>query len=354
MVHSAEDIAHMKRCFELAQNGLGNTYPNPLVGCVIVHEGRIIGEGYHKKCGEAHAEINAIASVKDKSRLSQSTLYVNLEPCSHQGRTPACSLKLIDLKIPRVVISNKDPYFEVSGRGIEMLKKSGAEVITGILEKEGAEINKRFFTFHTKKRPYIILKWAQTADGFLDKKRTSPKEKPVWITNEISRSVVHRWRTEENAIMVGYNTALLDNPALNVREWTGNQPVRIVTDKNLILPANSKLLDGTQKTLVFTVNPKHPQIKNTEFILADFSKNSVEPILNELYKRDIQSVIVEGGAKLLNSFISQNVWDEARIFTGSLKFTMGVKAPVLPEKMIVNVTELGGAGLAIYRNSSNA
>ena len=316
----------MKRCFELAKLGLGTAAPNPIVGCVIVYDGKIIGEGYHQKCGEAHAEVNAINSVKDKSLLSKSTLYVSLEPCAHQGRTPACSLLIIEKKIPSVVISCIDSFAKVSGKGVEMLKNAGVDVTVGILENEGKFINRRFFTFHEKKRPYIILKWAETIDGFIDIDRKNPLQKPEWITNDISRTLVHKWRTEEPAIMVGTDTAELDNPKLNVREWKGKNPLRITIDKNLRLSDNLFLFDKTQKTIVFTSKNKTNE-KYLEFVKLDFNKNIIPQILEYLHKIEVQSIIVEGGKKLLDSFISQNLWDEARVFIGDKHFYSGVKAP---------------------------
>ena len=229
------DEKYLKRCIELAKQGLGNTYPNPLVGSVVVYNGNIIGEGYHKKCGEAHAEVNAVNSVKDKSLLCKSTLYVNLEPCSHIGRTPACSTMIIANKIPKVVIGSIDSFSKVSGKGVEMLKQAGIDAKVGILEKECRNLNKRFFTFHEKKRPYIILKWAQTKDGFIDIIRTNKNQTGEWITNELSRALVHKWRSEESSIMVGTDTANMDNPRLDVREWTGKNPLRISIDRKLRL-----------------------------------------------------------------------------------------------------------------------
>lgn len=335
----------MMRCFELAEKGLGNTYPNPLVGSVIVHNGKIIGEGFHQKCGDNHAEVNAVESVKNKSLLLECTLYVNLEPCAHVGRTPACSKMIIEKKIPRVVISNYDPFEKVAGKGVEMLRDAGVEVITGVLENEGEFLNRRFFTFHRKKRPYIILKWAQTLDGFIDSKRKNGEDKPDWITNDSARVLVHKWRTEEAAILVGTNTAEKDNPALTVREWAGNQPVRLVLDSNLRLNRNLKLLDGLVPSLVFTSKDAASE-KNLEFVKIDFKNNVLEQVFNVCYNREIQSLIVEGGSILLSSFITQNLWDEARIFIGNKIFVNGVKAP---EILIENYSKsiIGDSSLRI-------
>ncbi len=322
----------MKRCLELAELGKGTAQPNPMVGSVIVHNGKIIGEGYHKNCGEAHAEVNAINSVKDESLLKESTLYVNLEPCAHQGKTPACSLLIIEKQIPNVVIGCIDTFSKVSGKGIEMLKNADVNVTVGILENESRWLNRRFFTFHEKKRPYIILKWAETIDGYIDINRKNPEQKAEWITNEISRKLVHKWRTEEPAIMVGTNTAKLDNPELNVRAWSGNNPTRITIDKDLILPKSLNILDKTIPTIVFTKKQKQSE-NNLEYIRIDFSKEIHNQILNHLYKKEIQSIIIEGGKEFLDSFISNNLWDEARVFVGEKHFYDGVKAPKISGKI---------------------
>ena len=244
---------YIKRCIELAQNGLGTTYPNPMVGSVIVHKNKIIGEGWHKKSGEAHAEVNAINSVKDESLLKDATIYVSLEPCSHFGKTPPCSDLIIAKEIKRVVIGTMDPFAKVAGRGIKKLMDAGCEVKVGILEDECLELNKSFFTFLKKQRPYIILKWAQTEDGFIAPENREGK-RPVWITNKYSGQLVHKWRSEEAAILVGTNTVLKDNPSLNVRKWTGKSPIRIVIDRELKTPDEFPILDGTQKTIMLCEN----------------------------------------------------------------------------------------------------
>jgi diaminohydroxyphosphoribosylaminopyrimidine deaminase / 5-amino-6-(5-phosphoribosylamino)uracil reductase len=320
---------YMLRCLELAKLGSGNVAPNPMVGSVIVYRDRIIGEGYHRNYGEAHAEINAINSVSDKSLLSESTLYANLEPCSHFGKTPPCSDAILEFKIPRVVISNVDPNRLVKGKGIEKLQNGGVEVITDVLVNEGLELNKRFFTFQKKSRPYIILKWAQTEDRFIDIIRhPAQPQQPTWITNEDARMLVHKWRSEEQAIMVGTNTAFLDNPKLNVRDWKGKNPLRIVIDRNLRLPRNLHLFDGSIPTLVFTQREVEDEdVKNVEYITLPFDEYLPEHILGELFRRQVQSVIIEGGAKLINSFLSANLWDESRVFTGNKYFGAGISAP---------------------------
>lgn len=323
------DEKYMQRCLDIAKNGLGRTAPNPMVGSVIVHDGKIIGEGYHQKCGEAHAEVNAINSVKDKTLLKDSTLYVNLEPCAHHGKTPPCSDLIVKHKLKRVVVGCVDSFSEVSGKGIEKMREAGISVNVGILEKESRVLNRRFFTFHEQRRPYIILKWAQTIDGYIDiseeKKKTTRGQ---WITNDTCRSLVHRWRTEEDAIFVGTNTALLDNPSLNVRSWAGRNPVRIVLDRNLRLSSSLHLLDGSQHTIVFT-EKEVESAHNVEYVTVSFSTESLWlEMLSFLHTSNIQSVIIEGGAVLLNSIINQGLWDEARIFIGNVHFGDGILAPV--------------------------
>jgi diaminohydroxyphosphoribosylaminopyrimidine deaminase / 5-amino-6-(5-phosphoribosylamino)uracil reductase len=322
---------YMRRCFDLARLGLSETAPNPMVGSVIVRQGKVIGEGYHHKFGDAHAEVNAINSVTDQSMLRESTLYVNLEPCSHFGKTPPCSDLIIQHHIPRVIVSNTDPHRLVQGKGIEKLRKAGVEVITDILKPEGEELNRRFFMFHRKNRPYIILKWAQTKDGFIDIERShTHPQKPTWITSEEARMLVHKWRAEEQAIMVGTNTAFLDNPLLNVREWTGKSPIRILIDRHMRLPQNLHLFDGTIPTLVFTARKTgEDETSPVEFITIPFDEYLPEHILGELYRRNILSLIIEGGTTLINSFLEGNLWDEARVFTGKYFFVSGVPAPRL-------------------------
>lgn len=333
------DEKYLLRCLELAKNGLGNVAPNPMVGCVIVFDGKIIGEGYHQEYGKAHAEVNAIHSVKDKSLLKRSTLYVNLEPCAHFGKTPPCANLIVEHHIPRVVIGCVDSFSEVSGKGIEKLKNAGIDVSVGVLEKESLELNKRFFTFHNKKRPYIILKWAETKDGYIDVERINEiagqtnNEVDNWITSPLSKQLVHKWRSEESAIMVGTNTALNDNPQLNVREWKGKNPTRVVVDLHDRLPQNLYVFDKSVPTLVFSLT-KQEQENNLTFVKINDSKYLIKEILDELYKRNIQSIIIEGGATLLQSFIDLNYWDEARIFVGNRKFTTGLKAPSLKGNLL--------------------
>lgn len=321
---------YIKRCIELAKNGFGTTYPNPMVGSVIVFEDKIIGEGWHKKAGEPHAEVNAIRSVKDKSLLKKATIYVSLEPCSHFGKTPPCCDLIIEHKIPNVVVGTVDPNEKVAGRGIKKIIESGSNVTVGILEEECNELNKRFFTFHQKKRPYIILKWAESLDMFMaPEKENNQDRKPVWITNTYSRQLVHNWRSKEQSILAGTQTVIDDNPKLNVRDWSGNNPVRIVLDQNSRIPKNSSVFDGSVKTIVFTKSEIVSGKENTTFEIIDFSQNIVPQILEILYQNQIQSVIIEGGLQTLQTFIDQNAWDEARIFKGSISFGKGTKAPMI-------------------------
>ncbi len=320
---------YMQQCLLLAIKGLGNVAPNPMVGCVIVNDGEIIGAGYHQQYGQAHAEVNAINSVENKELLQKATLYVNLEPCAHFGKTPPCADLIIEHKIPNVVIGSMDLHSIVNGRGIEKLTKAGINVTEGVLEDECKKLNKRFFTFHEKQRPYIILKWAQTADGFIDAKRNEENPgKALQISNVESRKLLHQWRSQEQAIMVGTNTALLDNPQLTVRELQGENPLRITIDKWLRIPKQNHLFDKSTPTLIFTAVDE-PSVTNLEYVKIDFEQAIIHQILNELYKRTIQSLIVEGGEQLLNSFIEIAAWDEARVFISDKKIEKGIKAPVL-------------------------
>lgn len=319
----------MTRCLQLARLGLGSTYPNPMVGAVIVNDGEIIGEGWHQKAGEPHAEALAIAQVKDKELLKTSTIYVSLEPCSHFGKTPPCADLIIQSKIPKVVIATLDPFAKVNGEGIRKLKSVGIQVEVGVLEKEAQLLNRRFFTFHQQKRPYVILKWAQTQNKMMS--NSEPTQK--WITNKFSKQLVHQWRTEEQAIMVGTQTARIDNPQLNVRLWTGNQPTRIVLDRKLTLSTELHLLDGTQPTIIFTEKKIENQL-NLEYVQLNFDENLIPKLLTELYERNVQSIIIEGGKQLLESFINQNLWDEARIFTSQSEWAQGVLSPEIKGKFI--------------------
>ena len=342
------DEQYMQRCLDLAKEGLGSTAPNPMVGSVIVHDGQIIGEGYHQVYGGPHAEVNAIRSVKDQSLLAFSTLYVNLEPCSHHGKTPPCADLIIEKKIPRVVIGAIDCNEKVCGNGVELMQNAGIKTTINILEKECRELNRRFYTFHEKKRPYVILKWAQTKDDFIDiiRKPGMPVQ-PTWISDEASLTLVHKWRTEEQAIMVGTNTALNDNPKLTARLWKGRNPVRIVLDRTLRLPAGLALFDGSQQTIVFT-EKKTADRSNVEFITVPFDESLIRSVMHTLAEKKIQSVIIEGGSMLLNSLIGQNAWDEIRVFRSHKTFGEGLKAPVLNAEP-VSREQLTDSVLEIYR-----
>lgn len=337
----------MRRCLQLAKSGQLHAAPNPMVGSVVVHDDRIIGEGYHRKCGEPHAEVNALNAVKDKSLLKKSKLYVNLEPCAHVGRTPACSRMIADAGIPEVIIGCTDSFDKVNGKGIRILEDAGVQVKVGLLEQESRFLNRRFFCFHEKKRPYIILKWAQTQDGYIDfiRKPETPVG-PNWITDEFARVAVHKWRASEAAIMVGTNTADKDDPKLNVRHWSGKHPLRLLIDRNLRLPQNLSLLRGDIPTLAFT-EQKAESKKNVEYIRLKFDAQLLQNIMRELHNRDILSVIIEGGSYLLNSFIEQNLWDEARVFIGQSHFTEGIKAPVIKQKP-EKITRTDAADLLLY------
>lgn len=316
------DKIYMQRCIDLCINGIGNTLSNPLVGCVIVKDSIVVGEGYHYEYGKEHAEIMAIKSVKDKSLLQGSTMYVTLEPCIHYGKTPPCVDEIIKHKIKKVVISSKDPNNLVNGKGIEKLLKHGIEVELGLLDKEYRWVNRRFFTFYEKKRPYIVLKWAQSADGFIAPSDNTEK----WFTDEISRTLVHKWRSEEMGILVGGNTVINDNPLLTVRYYKGKNPIRIILS-NSQLPENLNVFNRESYTIIFSKNP-YVIYKNAEVIIIHDDENYYQSICTTLYKKGITSIIVEGGRKTLKGFIENNLWDEMRIFVAKNKyFKNGIKAP---------------------------
>lgn len=323
----------MERCIELARLGAGSVSPNPMVGSVIVCDDQIIGEGYHMRYGEAHGEVNAIRNVIDshpdaKELLKRSTIYVNLEPCSHFGKTPPCADLIISNEIPRVVVGCRDPFEQIDGKGIERLRNAGVNVTENILTEKCLDLNKRFFTRVQKQRPYIILKWAQTADGFFAPTDGSKK----WITSLSSKQLVHRWRTEEDAVLVGKNTALADNPQLNVREWVGRNPIRIIIDKNLELSKDLHVFDQSQDTIIFNAIKTEIDGKIKYLELEDFDNLLPQLIAYQLYLMDIQSLIVEGGAKMLNLFIKAGLWDEARIFSGPENWKEGLPAPLIKGK----------------------
>ncbi len=342
---------YMQRCFELALEGAGSVAPNPMVGAVLVYNNRIIGEGFHEKYGEAHAEVNCIksVSVSDHHLIQESTLYVSLEPCAHYGKTPPCSQLIIDHHIPKVVIACSDPFLEVNGKGIEKLKEAGIEVVLKVLEEEAKELNKRFFVFHQFKRPYIILKWAETANHFI----ASDTKERLLISNELSNRLVHRWRSEETAIMVGTNTALNDNPTLTNRLWTGKNPIRIVIDQHLKVPTTYHLLQNEAVTIVFN-DLKNETDEQLIYAQLDFNKNIIEQIMSYCYTYPIQSILVEGGAKLLQSFIDSGIWDEARIIQNeSLNIEAGLVAPILKEHVLEDRFQLSTDTIFVYRNELN-
>jgi diaminohydroxyphosphoribosylaminopyrimidine deaminase / 5-amino-6-(5-phosphoribosylamino)uracil reductase len=329
MMQSMSDTFFMKRCLQLAGMGAGHAAPNPMVGSVIVHDGTIIGEGYHRRCGEAHAEVHAIESVANKALLPQSTLYVNLEPCAHFGRTPPCADLIVKHGVRRVVIGCVDTFSQVSGKGIARMRQAGITVDVGCLEEESRFINRRFFAFHEKKRPYIILKWAQTQDGFIDILHSD--ESPscgVWITNQECKRLVHRWRTEESAILAGTSTLMADNPQLNVREWVGPDPVRIVIDRYMRLPETLAVLDGSSPTIRYSTKPASHSEKYDHVQIAE--ENFIPMLLADMYQRQLSSVIIEGGATLFSYFIQHQLWDEARVFIGNKWFGHGLRAPFFP------------------------
>lgn len=322
------ELKYMYRCLQLAQSGVSYVAPNPMVGAVLVCDDTIIGEGYHHHYGEAHAEPNAIHSVKDKELLKQATLYVSLEPCSHYGKTPPCANLIVSSGIPRVVIGTLDPNPKVAGRGVEILRQAGIEVEVGVLTDECRELNKRFFIYHEQKRPYVLLKWAQTQDGFVDRKRTDYTEQPLLISNNITKQLTHKMRAENQAILVGANTVLLDNPSLTVRNWSGKSPIRIAIDRLGRIPDNFNLKDGSLPTLIFTEKEQKSR-HNVEFITINFGTNCIPTVLQKVYERNINSILVEGGASILNSFIEAGLWDEANIEISTQRIQDGIQAPDL-------------------------
>lgn len=354
-VQSPDHEFFMHRCLQLARLGAGYVAPNPMVGAVLVYENRIIGEGYHQRYGEAHAEVNCIASVKqeEKALIPGSTLYVSLEPCAHFGKTPPCADLIIARKIPRVVIGCRDPFEQVNGKGIEKLKAAGVEV-TLLPERDPVatrcrELNQRFFTFHTRQRPYVILKWAQTANGYI----SAAGNERLLISNDYSNRLVHRWRSEEAAILVGTNTALSDDPALTTRLWPGPSPVRLVVDRDLRLLSSLKIFDGSVRTIVFNTVKQEEQGNISYYRIAK-KANLVTEIMNALYQLNIQSVLVEGGARLLQSFIDEGAWDETRIIRSSVTVPDGgVPAPQLKNALQTDEQILLSDTITIYKPLEN-
>jgi diaminohydroxyphosphoribosylaminopyrimidine deaminase/5-amino-6-(5-phosphoribosylamino)uracil reductase len=324
-----------------------------MVGALLLHNNEIIGEGFHQEYGKAHAEVNAINNVKDKSLLPASTLYVNLEPCNHQGKTPPCTELIIESGIKKVVIGTTDSHSIVNGRGIENLTLHGIEVVAGVLENECRQVNRRFFTFHENKRPYIILKWAQTKDYFLDRiRKVNDPQQPNWIIPESLRTIVHKWRSEEQAILVGSKTVLCDNPMLTTRLWPGKNPLRIVIDSDAILPESLQIFSEEAQTLVYSKSSKLYNRTNIVSRTLPFGSELARQMLDDMHSRRIQSLIVEGGLQTLQLFIENNLWDEARIFTGSLSFEDGVPAPKIYGKKIESHS-FESTSLDILINSSN-
>jgi diaminohydroxyphosphoribosylaminopyrimidine deaminase / 5-amino-6-(5-phosphoribosylamino)uracil reductase len=344
-----EQVKYMQRCIQLAKLGEGHTTANPMVGCVIVNDDKIIGEGFHQRYGGPHAEVNAIHSVKDKRVLQFSTLYVNLEPCSHVGKTLPCADLLIEKKISKVIIGTVDPNPEVAGKGIEKLKNAGCDVVVDTIVNECQELNRRFFTFHREKRPYIILKWAETADGYVDAIRTNKENgTPTWITDEVARIAVHKQRSTEGAIFIGTETALKDNPSLTLRDWYGQQPLRIVTDLNNRLPSLLNLFDGKVKTI--TLSNAGNRVKNNSFLVPVNNADAIKSLLEYLYLEKIISMVVEGGPKLLQHFIDRGLWDEVHVYQGYTSFYKGIKAPVFDKFYPTSIENFPNSKLTIYRN----
>jgi len=348
------DELYVKRCLELAEMGNGSVSPNPLVGCVIVSGGKIIGEGYHKKYGQAHAEVNAINAVLEKYGdqapvlLKEATVYVSLEPCAHFGKTPPCADLLIRHQVKKVVIGTRDPFEDVNGKGIERLQNAGIEVISGVLENECRYVNRRFFTRVTQQRPYIILKWAATANGYFAANNTVQQ----WISGPLAKKLVHKWRTEEDAVLVGKYTAIIDNPQLSAREWPGKNPVRLLIDRNLEVDTTSLLYNDAAKTIIFN-ELKTDVIKNIHYVsMEDMQYYLPQKIAYQLYLMDIQSVIIEGGAHILNQFISSGLWDEARVFTSSTSWDNGIFAPQINGK-ITDISNVDKDKLTLYQNQVN-
>lgn len=338
------DEQYIKRCFEVANLGLGHTKTNPVVGSVIVHDGQIIGEGYHEKYGEGHAEVNAFKSVLSEHLplLKKSTVYVSLEPCFHFGKTPPCVDLILKHQVPRVVISLLDPFPAVAGKSIQKLQEHGVEVVTGILEAEGRFLARRFLMAVKHQRPYIILKFAQSKDGFMGK-----KEEQVWFTTPISKRLVHKWRKEEDAILIGRNTALIDNPQLTNRLYFGNSPTRIIINRTADLPRHLTIFTADAPTILVCKKMPIDKIPNVEYLELNFEQGFLKQLLAYLYQKKIGSMIVEGGAKTLQSFIDADLWDEARVFTGQKWLGNGILAPKL-NKTPAKVEQIGVDELSIY------
>lgn len=343
----ADNERWMMRCIQLARNAEGCTAPNPMVGAVIVHGGRIIGEGYHLRAGQAHAEVNAIASVKNQALLRESTLYVNLEPCSHYGKTPPCADLIVNRHIPHVVVGCVDPFAQVQGRGISKLREAGIDVTVGVLEKECMRLNRHFFTFHQKKRPFITLKWAQTGDGFIGPAARDGGR--VLISTPHTLIEVHKLRSRHQAILVGRHTAELDNPRLNVRFWSGTDPLRVVIDSRGVLSPNLNLFDGTQPTLVVCEEGcEKPPRRNVDYYHPNFASSIPAQLAAELYRRNVQSLLVEGGRELLQGFIDAGLWDDIVVEMGTQTLGQGVAAPILPQRPVTRRRAWGTEYLLLH------
>lgn len=345
---------YMRRCIQLAQNGRLNVPSNPMVGAVIVHDGRIIGEGYHVCCGKAHAEVNAIASVKEPALLCDSTLYVSLEPCSHYGKTPPCADLIIEKGIPRVVVGCIDPFASVAGRGIRKLREAGVETVVGVCERECLELNKTFFTYHQRRRPFVTLKWAESEDGFMDRLRSSVEKdgKPVVFSSPYTQMLVHKRRSEHQAVMVGRRTAELDDPRLDVRCWAGRSPLRILLDPRGVLPDSLHLFDGERETVVYLyegATASYAGLRNVSCIYLSENEYGLKRILGDLYEKGIQSLLVEGGAALLRSFIEEGCWDEAFIEQSSVALSDGVPAPCVSDECMKGTFTWAGRVFRHYR-----
>jgi diaminohydroxyphosphoribosylaminopyrimidine deaminase/5-amino-6-(5-phosphoribosylamino)uracil reductase len=324
-MHSIHN-SFMQRCLTLARKGLGYTYPNPMVGAVVVRDGKIIGEGWHKKAGTPHAEVHALKGLSDEI-LASATLYVNLEPCAHFGKTPPCCDLIISKGIKKVVVGAKDPNPKVAGKGIDTMQKAGIEVLVGVFEKESMELNKRFYCFHTKNRPYIILKWAQSADGFIAPENDK-KGEVRWISDPFSQQLAHQWRAEEHAILVGRNTVTQDNPLLTTRKWKGNNPIRLVIDPKVKIDPEAAIFNDAAPTVVFNTE-KSESLKNVDWKKVD-AKNMLNDIKATTKQNNIQSILVEGGEKTVSHFLEKNLWDECRIITSPERIKMGISAPKIP------------------------
>lgn len=338
----------MNRCIQLAKNGLGTTYPNPMVGCVIVYKDTIIGEGWHRKSGESHAEVRAIASVKNQDLLKEATLYVSLEPCSHYGKTPPCSDLIIEKGIPEIVVGSLDPNPLVAGKGLEKLRKAGCRVTQGILEEACDELNKRFFTFHKLKRPYIVLKWAETQDGFMAP-ATQENQQPYWISDSYSRQLTHKYRATEQAILIGHQTVLADNPSLTTRSWHGSSPLRLVIARDG-LETNFKLFHDGNPTLVFQALYDDKR-DGYQSVAIDFKSDIARQICDYLYSNGIQSLLVEGGCRTLQTFIDSGLFDDILVFVGTKRFESGLPSPTFKASLKERLS-IGSDTLLVYKNNT--